>query len=123
MHRSSHAESRDRQCCPHVQRVVKVAYLCLEDVRGDDLTPVAVEERQSSAEGRRRDTPEDGLSDDASPAGLRLVDGLVEEVVEEQRLKVGRLRVGGGDVTKENGLDDATTTPHAGDASVVQVPV
>lgn len=58
-------------------------YLSLEEVSWDDLAPVAIEEREGGAECGGRDTPEDGLCDNASPAGLRLVHGLVEEVVEE----------------------------------------
>lgn len=54
--------------------------LSLEDVGGNDLGPVAVKEGKSGAEGRGRDTPQDGLSNDAAPARLRLVDGCDEEV-------------------------------------------
>jgi hypothetical protein len=48
---------------------------------------------------------------------------LVEEVVEQKRLELGGLGVGCRNITKEDGLDDATTTPHAGNTSVVQVPL
>lgn len=48
--------------------------------------------------------------------------GLVEEVIEQERLEVQLLRVCGGDVAKEDGLDDATSSPHASNAGVVQVP-
>ena len=96
--------------------------MSLEEVSGDNLAPVTIEEGKSSGESGGGDTPEDGLGDDATPAGLCLVDGLVEEVVEEQRLKVLRLLVGRGDVTEEDRLDDATTTPHLSNAGVVEVP-
>ena len=102
---------------------MSAAHLRLEDVGGHDLAAVAVEERKSGREGGSRDTPEDGLRDDATPTRLRLVDGLVEEVVEEQRLEVAVLLVRSGDVAKEDRLDDATATPHARNARVVQVPV
>jgi hypothetical protein len=101
----------------------EVITLSLEEVGRHDLTTVAVEEGKRSAKGRGRDTPENGLSDDATPAGLCLVDGLVEEVVEQKRLELGGLGVGCRNITKEDGLDDATTTPHAGNTSVVQVPL
>ena len=96
--------------------------MSLEEVSGDNLAPITIEEGKSSGESGGGDTPEDGLGDDATPAGLRLVDGLVEEVVEEQRLESSGLLLSRSDVTKEDGLDDAAATPHASDASVVQVP-
>ena len=58
-----------------------------------------------------------------SPARLSLVDGLVEEVVEEQVLEVGVAAVGLGDVLKEDGADDAATTPHEGNFWLVQLPL
>jgi len=83
--------------------------LSLQEVRWQGLGPVAVEEGQRSREGRCRNTPEGGLGDDASPAWLSLVDGLVEEVIEEQRLELGLAAEGRGDVTEEDGSDDAAT--------------
>lgn len=53
----------------------EVVTLGLEDVGGDNLAPVAVQEGKGCREGRSGDTPEDGLSDDASPARLSLMDG------------------------------------------------
>ena len=50
----------------------EVVTLCLDQVRGDNLRAVAVEERERGREGRCRDTPEDGLRDDTAPAGLCL---------------------------------------------------
>lgn len=81
-----------------------MTYLRLEDVRRNDLRAVAVEEGKRSAERRSGDTPEDSLGDDSSPAGLRLVDGLVEEVIEQEGLEVGGLLVGLGDVVQEDRL-------------------
>lgn len=52
-----------------------LTYLALDEVGGDDLAAVSIEECQSGAEGRRGDTPEDRLSDHAPPARLSLVDG------------------------------------------------
>lgn len=91
-------------------------YLSLQDICGNDFTSVAVKERQSCAERRGGDTPEDSLGDNASPAWLSLVDGFVEEVVEEQRFKFAILGVSSSDITKENTLDDATTSPHLSNA-------
>ena len=50
---------------------------------------------------------------------LGTVDGVPEEVVQEQ---VGQLRVlvvGGLDVAQEDRPDDAATAPHQGDAAIV----
>lgn len=100
-----------------------MAYLGLEEVGGDDLAPVAVEECKRCAECGDGDTPDHRLRDDAPPAGLRLVDSLVEEVVEQQRLELVVLLVRSGDVTEEDGLDDAAASPHLRDTGVVEVPV
>ena len=53
----------------------KVIALSLEDIGGNDLAPVAVQEGKSRREGRSGDTPENGLSDDTPPARLSPVDG------------------------------------------------
>lgn len=47
----------------------------------------------------------------------------VEEVVKEQGLEISGLVVSGGDVLQEDTLDDASTTPHARNTGVVEVPV
>ena len=96
--------------------------MSLEEVSGDNLAPVTIEEGKSSGESGGGDTPENSLSNDSPPAGLSLVNSLVEEVVEEQGLELAVLLVGGGDVLQEDRLDDAATTPHARNASVVEVP-
>lgn len=97
-------------------------YLALEKVGGDDLTPVSVEECKSSAEGRCRNTPKDGLSNHTSPSGLCFVNGykdkisrledlekipictFVEEVIEQERFKFKVLVVCLRDVTQEHTL-------------------
>lgn len=101
----------------------EVVTLRLEEVGRDNFTAVAIEEGEGSAEGRCGDTPEDSLGDDTTPSWLSGVYGLVEEVVEEERFKVLVLVESVGDVTEEDALDDATASPHRGNASVVQVPV
>ena len=45
------------------------------------------------------------MGDDATPAGLRLVNGLVEEVIEKKGFQVGGLLICLGDVTEEDRLD------------------
>ena len=84
----------------------KVVALRLQEVGRDNFTAVAVEEREGSAERGRRDTPEDGLSNNTSPAGLSIADGFVEEVVKEERLQVRSLLISLGDVTQEDTLID-----------------
>lgn len=68
------------------------------------------------------DSPEGGLSDDSPPSGRSLLDGRLEEVIEQQRLELLVLLEGGGDVGQEDRLDDTTSSPHLGDTGVVQVP-
>ena len=53
----------------------KVVTLSLEDISGDNLAPVTVQESKSRREGWGGDTPENGLSDDTPPAGLSFLDG------------------------------------------------
>jgi len=101
----------------------EVVTLGLEEVGGEDLGAVSVEEGEGGGEGRGGDAPKSGLGDDAAPSRLGLVDGLVEEVVEEQVLELGVLGVSVGDVTKEDTADDASSAPHEGDSGVVQVPL
>ena len=96
--------------------------MSLEEVSGDNLAPVTIEEGKSSGESGGGDTPENSLSNDSPPAGLSLVNSLVEEVVEEQGLELAVLLVSCGDVTKEDTLDDTSSTPHLSNTSVVQVP-
>ena len=100
----------------------EVVTLGLEHVGGQVLGAVTVVEGQGGAEGRGGDTPEGTLGDNVAPAVLGSVDGLVEEVVEEQVLKVGVAAVGVGDVLEEDGTDDAATAPHEGDLGLLELP-
>lgn len=100
----------------------KVITLSLEEVGRQVLGAVAVEPRQSSGEGGRRDTHQGSLGDNITPAGLGLVDGLVEEVVKQQVLQFRVIAVGGGNVLEEDGANDAATTPHKGNGRLVEFP-
>lgn len=100
----------------------EVVTLGLEEVGGEVLGTVTVVEGQSGAEAGSGDTPEGALGDNVSPALLCVVDGLVEEVVEEEVLEVGVAAVGGSDVLEEDGADDAATAPHEGDLGLVELP-
>lgn len=101
----------------------KVITLSLQQVGGQILGAVSVEPGQSSGEGRSGDTKLSSLGNGGSPAGLGLVDGLVEEGVEEQVLQVRLVAVSRGDVLEEDGSDNAATTPHEGDGRLVELPV
>ena len=70
----------------------EVVTLGLQKTLRQSLGAVAVEEGERGREGRRGQTHERGVGDDATPSGLSLVDGFVEEVVEQQvlELPVGR---------------------------------
>jgi hypothetical protein len=101
----------------------EVVTLSLQQVGGQVLGTVTVVEAERGAESRCGNTPEGALGDDVSPAGLSLVDSLVEEIVEEQVLKVGVGTVSLGDVLQEDGADDASTAPHEGNLGLVELPV
>lgn len=66
----------------------KVITLSLEEVGWEVLCAVAIEPTQCSAESRSRYAEKCRLGDNVSPSRLGLVDGLVEEVIEQQVLKI-----------------------------------
>jgi len=80
----------------------EVITLSLEEVGREILGAVSVKPGQSGGESWGRYPEECGLGDDVSPAGLRLVDSLVEEVVEEEVFQVIVGAVCGGDVLEED---------------------
>ena len=100
----------------------EVVTLSLQQVGGEVPSTVSVVEAESSAESGSRDTPESTLADNVSPAALGLSDGSLEEVIEEEVLKVGVLAVCVGNVLQEDRADDAATTPHKGDGRLVKLP-
>lgn len=101
----------------------EVVTLGLEQVGGQVLGAVTVVEGERSGEGRSGDTPQSGLADHVTPASLGVVNGLVEEVVEQQVLEVGVAAVGLGNILEEDGADDAATAPHEGNGRLVQLPL
>ena len=101
----------------------EVVTLSLEQVGGQVLGAVSVVEAERGAEGRGRDTPQGALGDDVSPSRLSLLDGSVEELVEEQVLEIWVSAVCLGDVLQEDGADNATTTPHERDFGLVELPL
>ncbi len=101
----------------------EVITLSLEQVGGQILGAVTVEPREGGGEGRGWDTEKGSLGDDVSPAWLSLGDGLVEETIEEEILKVVVSGVGGRDVLEEDGTDDASSAPHKGDGWLVELPL
>lgn len=102
--------------------LTEVITLGLEQVGGQVLGPVSVVEAQGGGEGGRGDTILDTARNGTSPAGLGSVDGALEEVVEEEVLKIGLGTVSVGDVTEEDRADDASTAPHEGNGGVVELP-
>lgn len=100
----------------------EVVALRLEQVGREALSAVTIVEAEGSAERRRRNTPEGHLADNISPAVLGVVDGLVEEPVEQEVLELGVVAVGVGNVLEENRADNAATTPHESNGWLVQFP-
>lgn len=100
----------------------EVITLSLKKVGGQVLGAVAIVEGKRGGKGRCGDTPENGLGADVSPAGLSVVDSLVEEIIEEKVLEVGVGAESLGDVLEEDRADDAATTPHEGDLGLVELP-
>lgn len=101
----------------------EVITLGLQQVRWQVLGTVTVEPAQSRRESRGRYAEKSSLGDDVTPAWLGGVDGLVEEVGEEEVLQVVVFAVGGGDVLQEDGADNAATTPHESDRGLVKLPL
>lgn len=114
---------KSRSVCHDNSSTIRGTHLSLQDVGRDDLAPVAVEEGKGRAECWRGDTPDGGLSDDTPPARLSLVNSLVEEVVEQERLELGVGLICVCDITEEDRLDNASSTPDTSDTSIVQSPV
>jgi hypothetical protein len=100
----------------------EVITLSLKKVGGQVLGAVTIEERKSSAESGCRDASLDRPSNDISPTLLSVVDGLVEEVIEEQVLEVRVLAVSRSDVLEEDRTNNATAAPHESDGGLVQLP-
>ena len=80
----------------------EVISLCLQKICWEVFRAVAVIPAKSSAESGRRYTPQRALADNISPAVLSLVNGFVEEVVEQQVLELWILPVCGSDVLQEH---------------------
>lgn len=100
----------------------EVVTLGLEQVGGQVLGAVTVEPRQRRRESGRRDTEKGGLGHDVSPAGLRLVDSLVEEVIEKQVLEFWVVTVSSCDILQEHRADNAASSPHESNRGLVELP-
>lgn len=96
--------------------------MSLDKVGGEGLGTVTVKEGEGGSERRDGDTPEGRLGNDSPPAWLSGGNGLEEEGGDEQVLELRVLSVGGGNVRKEDGFDDATASPHGSDTGVVEGP-
>lgn len=65
---------------------------------------IAIKEGESSCESGCWDSRDGSLGNDASPAWLSFVDGLVEEIVKEEVLQGWVLAEGIGDVSEEDAV-------------------
>ena len=101
----------------------KVVTLRLEKIGREVLGTIAVIPAERGAESRKGDAPQSPFTDDVSPAGLCLVDGLVEEVVEEQVFEIWIVAVGFCDILQEDRSNDAATAPHEGNRRLVELPL
>ena len=101
----------------------EVISLSLQKICRQILGSIPVIEAQSGAEGGCRNTPESTFAHDISPSWLSLVDGLVEEVVEEQVLQFRISSICSSDVFQENRADDTSSTPHESNRWLVELPV
>merc|ERR1712142_1222362 len=95
----------------------KVVPLCLDQVGGDSLRPVAVVEGQGRGEAGRGHAQHDRVGQDLPPGRLAPVQSVLEEVVQKQVVQVRVLVVGLLDVAQEHRANDATSSPHQGDSS------
>lgn len=90
----------------------EVITLGLEKVGWQILGSVTIEPTESGGESGSWDTEESSSANNLSPSWLCLVDGLVEEVIEEKVLKVWVVTESRCNVLKEDRADDASSTPH-----------
>ena len=100
----------------------KVISLSLEHVGWQILGSIAIVPAQSSSESRSWDTPQSTFANDVSPSRLSLVNGLVEEVIEQQIFQVRIVAVCAGDVLEKDRSDDAATSPHQCNRWLVELP-
>ena len=100
----------------------KVVTLGLKKVGREVFSAITIKPRQSSTEARSRDTENSSFRNNISPSGLRLVNGFIEEVVEEQILEVRVFAVGSSDVFQEDGTNDTASAPHESDGWLIKLP-
>lgn len=101
----------------------KVVPLRLNEIGGQHLRAISVKEGEGSGEAGRGNAQEDGIGDHLAPGGLALGDLSAEEVVEEEVVQTVVLLKGRLDVPQEDGANDAPSTPHERNATVVELPV
>jgi hypothetical protein len=92
----------------------KVVSLGLDQGSGQLLGSVTVEEGQGGGVGWDGDTPQGGLGDDSPPSGLGGLDGVLEEVVEQQGFELGVLLECLGDVGQEDAMGETDERPQFG---------
>jgi hypothetical protein len=80
----------------------KVISLCLEQIGREILSTVSIKPAESGAESRSWYAEKGGLRDDVSPTRLRFVNSLVEEVIEEEILKIWVVAISCSDVLQED---------------------
>jgi hypothetical protein len=80
----------------------KIITLCLEKIGREILGAVTVVPAERGTESGKWDTPHCTFADNIPPARLRLVDGLIEEIVEEQIFEIWVVTIGLRDILQED---------------------
>ena len=83
----------------------EVVPLRLDEVGREPLAAIPVVERQRRGEAGGGHAQLDGGGDDLAPGGLAVVDGALEEVVQEEVVQLGVLVEGLLDVAQEDGAE------------------
>ncbi len=100
----------------------EIVALGLEEVGGKAPCAVGVEVGDRSADGRHGYSVSDRQNGNSPPAGLSILQLPAEEGI-QQKVGQGGVGIEGVlDLAQELGSDDASSTPHEGDTSVVKLP-
>lgn len=101
----------------------KIVPLRLQQICGQGGRAIAIVEAQGRGQSGHRYAPEEGIGHHLTPRALALLNGALEEVVEQQ---IRERRLAGVrilDVAQKDAAYDAAAAPHQCDAAIVETPV